>query len=120
MADGGMMSGAAPGLKATYVANLEVAKLMQNAYEDVLRIRRIVENSQNDLETGYKGADGQAFYGLLSSWDADVRQVEQGLLNVKEQMIATSGHQQTKQEEQLEAVQRQQSAFSGLQGPSGR
>ncbi|MFD8012763.1 hypothetical protein [Streptomyces sp. NPDC058955] len=118
MPDPGLPTGATSGYKTVVEANLRVANLMQNAYDDILRIRRIVESSNNELTTGYGGTDGRAFYDLLVAWDADVRKVENGLLNVKETMIANSGKQQTAQDTTTSAIQRAQSAFAGLKGPS--
>ncbi|MGW2013590.1 WXG100 family type VII secretion target [Streptomyces sp. NPDC001927] len=106
------------GYKTTVEANLKVAELMQNAHDDITRIRGIVRTSANDLvgPNGYAGADGQAYQNLLASWDADVMKVERGIESVKDTMIRNSGQQQGQQEELTGRIQRMQSTIEGLRG----
>ncbi|MFJ3903992.1 WXG100 family type VII secretion target [Streptomyces sp. NPDC090025] len=106
------------GYKTTVEANLKVAELMQNAHDDITRIRGIVRNSANDLvgPAGYTGADGKAYQDLLASWDADVMKVEQGLEGVKETMIRNSGQQQNQQDDLTGRINRFQSVITGLKG----
>lgn len=104
--------------KTVVEANLRVSELMQNAHDDITRIRGIVQSSANDLvgPNGYGGADGKAYQDLLASWDADVMKVERGLESVKETMIRNSGRQGDSQTEATSRINRFQSTIEGLRG----
>ncbi|MEV0490198.1 WXG100 family type VII secretion target [Streptomyces atratus] len=104
--------------KTVVEANLKVSELMQNAHDDITRIRGIVQSSANDLvgPNGYGGADGKAYQDLLASWDADVMKVERGLESVKETMIRNSGRQGDLQDTTTSQITRMQNAIAGLKG----
>ncbi|MCX4536924.1 MULTISPECIES: WXG100 family type VII secretion target [unclassified Streptomyces] len=106
------------GYKTEREANIKIAELMQNAHDDITRIRGIVRSSANDLvgPSGYGGADGKAYQDLLASWDADVMKVERGLEGVKETMIRNSGRQSDLQDTTTSQITRMQDAISGLKG----
>ncbi|MFZ3468003.1 MULTISPECIES: hypothetical protein [Streptomyces] len=104
--------------KTVVEANLKVAELMQNAHDDITRIRGIVHSSANELvgPSGYGGADGKAYQDLLAAWDADVMKVERGLEGVKETMIRNSGRQTDLQDTTTGQITRMQNAIAGLKG----
>ncbi|MFJ9562773.1 hypothetical protein ACIRQQ_22340 [Streptomyces fuscichromogenes] len=61
---------------------------LEEAFNGVLKSRQDVENTRNNLASGYKGSDGSAFQQLVSSWEG---QCDVVLGNLKS-MIETLNH----------------------------